>query len=229
MTDEELLELTMPADREQALALSRALDRQGGEFERRLSDRCNWERMSRSDVLLRWGNPRFWSDRSPGRMESTSPGGVAYALGEEDMDTIRSCLLYGDARARRLAGRVLEHLAEQGDLEWGQVIGLVGVEEKDARLAAVSALGILGRRATPMAGSLVDRLPLEADPGVRRLACWALGRLAPAANTVVLPRLLEVASVDPDPDVRREAIAAAVAIGPEHPGVLRLKSPSGSE
>jgi hypothetical protein len=45
------------------LDLSRKLSR-GRDYaaEYLLCSKCNWEHMSRSAVLMEWGNPRFWPD-----------------------------------------------------------------------------------------------------------------------------------------------------------------------
>lgn len=42
------------------LRLSRWLYRIGGEAEERLKAKCTWEHMSRTAVIIEWGDPRTW-------------------------------------------------------------------------------------------------------------------------------------------------------------------------
>jgi hypothetical protein len=45
---------------EWALQVSRELHAAGGKAEEWLRHKCNWEHMSRTAVLLEWGDPREW-------------------------------------------------------------------------------------------------------------------------------------------------------------------------
>jgi hypothetical protein len=52
----------MPKPRTEAwaIALSKELYRAGGPAEAALRAKCNWEHMSRSAVIMEWGDPRQW-------------------------------------------------------------------------------------------------------------------------------------------------------------------------
>ena len=55
----------MPTDNptriEWAREVSTEVRKQGGEAEERLAAKCRWEAMSRTAVILEWGDPREWS------------------------------------------------------------------------------------------------------------------------------------------------------------------------
>jgi hypothetical protein len=42
------------------LAIEAAVRKENGEAETRLRDKCNWEHMSRTAVIMNWGDPRTW-------------------------------------------------------------------------------------------------------------------------------------------------------------------------
>lgn len=44
-----------------ALDVSKALWKSGTEAEERLQAKCRWEAMTRTAVILEWGDPREWS------------------------------------------------------------------------------------------------------------------------------------------------------------------------
>lgn len=44
----------------EALQISKELHQKGGKAEKRLQDKCKWEHMSRSAVIMEWGDPRTW-------------------------------------------------------------------------------------------------------------------------------------------------------------------------
>lgn len=43
-----------------AMQVSKELWESGTEAETRLKAKCNWERMTRTAVILEWGDPRTW-------------------------------------------------------------------------------------------------------------------------------------------------------------------------
>ena len=53
---------TNPEDRTMnwAIKVSKELREEAGEAEQRLKDKCKWEHMTRTGVLIDWGDPREW-------------------------------------------------------------------------------------------------------------------------------------------------------------------------
>lgn len=45
---------------DEILKIEKEVRDQGGEPEKRLRDKCNWEQMSRTAVIRIWGDPRKW-------------------------------------------------------------------------------------------------------------------------------------------------------------------------
>ena len=45
-----------------ALRVSREIRDAGGIPEQRLKDKCTWEHMSRTAVIIEWGDPRDWDN-----------------------------------------------------------------------------------------------------------------------------------------------------------------------
>ena len=44
----------------EALRISREIYSAGGPVEDALKAKCNWEHMTRSAVIMEWGDPRLW-------------------------------------------------------------------------------------------------------------------------------------------------------------------------
>lgn len=54
------VELSVPRTREWATRVSREIKVEGGEAEEKLAAKCRWEHMTRTAVILEWGDPRGW-------------------------------------------------------------------------------------------------------------------------------------------------------------------------
>ena len=49
-----------PSSTDEAMLISEEVRKEGGVAEQRLKDKCQWEHMSRTAVILNWGDPRKW-------------------------------------------------------------------------------------------------------------------------------------------------------------------------
>ncbi len=55
--------MKLPKTMEKALKISREVAREGGAAEEALRAKCEWEHMTRTAVILEWGDPRKWGKK----------------------------------------------------------------------------------------------------------------------------------------------------------------------
>lgn len=124
------------------------------------------------------------------------------ALAEEDVDLLRRALAHADPRVRRAAIDALAHAG--GGAAADAVVFALTDEESEVRLAAVRALGKLGR-ADPLAALVAD----SDDPALTATALRALGEADPARALVAAKPLVR----HDDPAVACAAIEAIGGLG----------------
>lgn len=115
-----------------------------------------------------------------------------------------------DDRVREWAAAALEELGPPSE---GQRVELISLAASPHPLVAYWAVTLLGRGeasadAVPV---LIDRLGAGGPLEVRQRACWALGKIGPAAASA--RQALETAASDPDARLSRLAGDALAALG----------------
>lgn len=117
-----------------------------------------------------------------------------------------------DAQQQLLAR--LTQIAESEPAGWGDVLGVVamlrGLESESAATRQQAVLGYDPTAGTP-AQALATALLTESDPNVAGALRWALVRADASADSQVMGELT-VGAADPDPAVRRRAVAAIAAV-----------------